>query len=113
MDLLKKVELLLSAKAHAPLPHRKRRSPLDEQEAEILAEIRNALREVEAQERQLAERLKMERAEAEKAAERGDQAEQHAHERRATELAQKLEQESIFSLLFLSISPFLSLFNNF
>ena len=95
MDILKKVELLLSAKAHSVLPRRNRRSVLDEQEEEILAEIRKALRDVEAQERVLAERLKVERAEAENAAERGDRMEQHAHERRAAELEQKLEGESI------------------
>lgn len=95
MDILKKVELLLSAKAHSVLPRRDRRSVLDEQEAEILAEIRRALRDVEAQERVLAERLKMEQVEADNAAARGDRMEQQAHERRAAELAQKLESESI------------------
>lgn len=95
MDLLKKVELLLSAKARSALPRRKRSSPLEEQEAEILAEIRRALQAVEVKERELAERLKMEQAEAQNAAERGDLSEQRAHERRAAELEQKLEEESI------------------
>lgn len=95
MDILKKVELLLSAKAHSALPRRGRRTILDEQEEEILAEIRQALSAVEAQERVLAERLKTERAEAKDAAERGDQTEQRAHERRAAEIEQKLEAESI------------------
>ncbi len=95
MDILKKVELLLSAKAHSVLPRRDRRSVLDEQEEEILAEIRKALKDVEAQEQVLAKRLKAERAEAENAAERGDRNEQRAHERRAAELEQKLEAESI------------------
>jgi len=95
MDILKKVELLLSAKAHSVLPRRNRRSVLDEQEEEILAEIRKALQDVEAQEQVLAERLKVERAEADNAAERGDRMEQRAHERRAVELEQKLEAESI------------------
>lgn len=95
MDILKKVELLLSAKAHSVLPGRRRRSPLEEQEEEILAEIRRALQDVEAKERELAERLKMEQAEAQNAAERGDRTGQQAHQRRATELEQKLEEESI------------------
>lgn len=95
MDILKKVELLLSAKAHSVLPRRNRHSVLDEQEEEILAEIRQALRDVETQERVLAKRLKTERAEAEDAAERGDRTEQRTHERRAAELEQKLEAESI------------------
>jgi hypothetical protein len=98
MDLLKKVELLLSAKTRAALPRRNRHSSLDEQEAEILAEIRKALRDVEAEERKLAKRLKMEQAEAQQAAERGDWAEQNAHERRAAELEQKLEDESILAI---------------
>lgn len=95
MDLLKKVELLLSAKAHAALPHRERQSALDEQEEKILAEIRQALSDVEAKERELARRLKTERVEAQAAAERGDRAEERAHEKRATELERHLEQESI------------------
>ncbi len=95
MDLLKKVELLLSAKARLPFSHRRRRSPLDEQEAEILAEIRQALQAVEAKEQELARRLKMEQAEAQKAASQGNLSDQRAHERRAAELEQKLEEESI------------------
>lgn len=95
MDLLKKVELLLSAKTHAALPRRERRSALDEQEEEILAEIRQALSDVEAKERELARRLKTERTEAQTAAERGDRAEERAHEKRAAELERHLEQESI------------------
>ena len=98
MDLLRKVELLLNAKTRASLPQRKRRSPLDEQELEILAEIRAALRDVEAKERMLAERLKTELAEAKNAANRGDRAEQQAHRWRATEIEQKLDQESIFAI---------------
>ena len=98
MDLLKKVELLLNAKTRVSLPHRKRRSPLDEQELEILAEIRAALRDVETKERMLAERLKMELAEARNAANRGDRTEQQVHRRRATEIEQKLDQESIFAI---------------
>jgi hypothetical protein len=95
MDLLKKVETLLSAKARAALPRRERRSILDEQEEDLLAEIRAALRGVEAKERELAERMKIEQAEAQMAAERGDRAEERAHTRRAAELERHLEQESI------------------
>jgi hypothetical protein len=98
MDLLKKIELLLSATARAPLPRRNRRSALDEQEAEILAEIRKALQDVELKERELAQRLKMEWAEAKDAATRGDRREQLAHERRAMELEQKLDEESITAI---------------
>jgi hypothetical protein len=96
MDLLKKIETLISATAHAGLPHRRRRrSALDEYEEKLLAEIRQALDAVEAQERVLAKRLKQERAQAQEAAQLGDRAEQHAHERRAAELERELEQESI------------------
>jgi hypothetical protein len=98
MDLLKKVELLLNAKTRSALPRRGRSSPLDEQEREILAEIRAALRDVETKERQLAERLKMELHEARDAADRGDYTEQRVHKRRATELEQKLDEESILAI---------------
>lgn len=98
MDLLKKVELLLNARSRSVLPRRGRRSVLDEQEEDILAEIRQALQDVEAQERLLAGRIKVERAEAEAAAQRGDFTEQGTHERRALELERHLEQESIQAL---------------
>jgi hypothetical protein len=95
MDFLKKVELLINAKSHSVLPRRERRSILDKEEAKVLAEIRRALKAVEAKEKELAGRLKMEWAEAKDAAARGDQHEQRAHERRAKELEQKLDNESI------------------
>jgi hypothetical protein len=96
MDLLRKIETLISATAHAGLPRRrKRRSALDEHEEKLLAEIRQALDAVEAQERVLAKRLKQERTQAQEAAQIGDRAEQRAHERRAAELERELEQESI------------------
>ena len=44
MDILKKVELLLSAKARSALPRRKRHSVLDDKEEELLVEIRQALK---------------------------------------------------------------------
>jgi hypothetical protein len=95
MDLLKKVETLLNATARSPLPRRRRRSVLDDQEEQILREIREALAAVEAQERVLAKRIKSEHAQAEEAARLGDHTEQRAHERRAAELERELEQESI------------------
>jgi hypothetical protein len=95
MDLLKKIETLINATARAGLPRRRRRSALDEYEEKLLAEIRQALAAVEAQERVLARRLKQERAQAQEAAQLGDRAEQRAHERRAVELERELEQESI------------------
>ncbi|HMQ53465.1 MAG TPA: hypothetical protein PKD98_15395 [Anaerolineae bacterium] len=98
MDFLKKIELLLSAKTRAALPRRSRRSALDEQEAEVLGEIRQALGQVEAQERQLAERIKTELAQAEVAAKKGDLDSVRAHERRADELERRLEQESVQAL---------------
>ena len=58
MELLKKVELLLEAKARRILPRRERRSILDQQEEALLAEIRQALQEVEAKEQELAGRIK-------------------------------------------------------
>ena len=93
MDLLKKVELLLSAKSRAALPRRERRSTLDEEEAQLIAEIRKALGDVEVKERELAQRIKMERSEARAAANRGDLEEQRTHKRRAAELESHLDQE--------------------
>ncbi len=95
MDLLKKVETLLNATARSKLPRRRRRSVLDEQEEKLLAEIRQAVADVQAQEQILADRLKAERSQAEEAAHRGDRSTQRTHERRAEELERQLEQESI------------------
>jgi DNA polymerase II small subunit/DNA polymerase delta subunit B len=95
MDLLQKIETLLNATARAGLPRRQRRSLLNEQEAQLLADVRQALAAVEFQERALAERLKMEHSQAQEAAQTGDRAEQRAHEKRAVELERELEQESI------------------
>jgi ectoine hydroxylase-related dioxygenase (phytanoyl-CoA dioxygenase family) len=71
---------------------------LDAQEEDMLAEIRKALGDVEAKERELAGRLKMEREEADAAASKGDINTQLAHERRAAELQHHLEEESIFAI---------------
>lgn len=98
MDLLKKVETLINAKARAALPRRERRTILDDEEEKLLAEIRATLQDVAAQERQLAQRVKAERAEAKDAAQRGDRAEQHAHERRAIELERRWEEEATLSI---------------
>jgi hypothetical protein len=95
MDFLKKVETLINATTRSALPRRRRRSALDEHEEKVLAEIRQALAAVEAQEQVLAERLKKERTQAKEAAQVGDRAEQRAHEKRAAELERELEQESI------------------
>lgn len=95
MDLLKKVETLLNATARARWPHRERRRVLDQEEEKLLAEIRQALAQVEAQERVLADRLKNEQNQAQAAAQRGDRAEQRAHQKRAAELERHLKQESI------------------
>jgi hypothetical protein len=95
MDLLKKVETLLNATARSPLPRRRRRSVLDDHEEQILNDIREALTAVEAQERVLAKRIKIEQNQAQEAAQLGDLADQRAHERRAAELERELENESI------------------
>ncbi|MDX1522218.1 MAG: hypothetical protein R3264_11360 [Anaerolineae bacterium] len=95
MDLLKKIETLLNAKARSPFPKRGRRSILDDDEERILAEIRQALRDVEAQERILARRIKDEQTLADEAAGRGDLEQRRTHERRAFELERQLEQESL------------------
>lgn len=95
MDLLKKIETLVSATARSRFPRRGRRSILDEQEEKLLAEIRQAVANVQIQEQVLAERLKTERSQAEEAAQQGNRDEQRTHERRAEELARQLEQESI------------------
>src|SRR5215510_3873471 len=98
MDLLKKVELLLEAKARSVLPRRSRRTALDEQEEALLAEIRQALQEVEAKERELAGRIKKELVEAETASQRNDIDNQRAHERRAAELEHYLNRESTMAI---------------
>ncbi len=98
MDLLKKVETLLNAKTRSVLPRRERHSILDKQEEAVLAEIRQALGNVEATERELVKRIKTEQAEAKQAAKRGDRAEQRAHQRRADELEHRLDEESIFAI---------------
>lgn len=98
MDLLKKVELLINAKTRSALPRRKRTSPLDEEEARLLAEIRAALGDVTAKERELAGRIKTEQAQAEAAAERGDIENHVAHTRRLTELEHHLKQESTLAI---------------
>lgn len=95
MDLLKKVELLLNAKSRSMLPRRGRRSALDQQEEEILAEIRRALGDVEAQEQKLAAQIKTELAAADAASQQGNLEEQRVHERRAAELDYYLDQESV------------------
>ena len=95
MDILKKVELLISATARSKLPRRSRHTILDEQEEQLLVEIRQAVAAVQAQERVLAEKLKVEQSQAQEAAQRGDLANQQAHQRRAIELEHQLEQESV------------------
>jgi hypothetical protein len=95
MDILKKVELLISATTRAKLPRRSRHTILVEREEQLLAEIRQAVADVQAQERVLAEKLKAEQSQAQEAAQQGDLANQQAHQRRAIELEHQLEQESI------------------
>lgn len=94
MDLMEKINTLLNAAVNAKLPHRERRSALEQLEQEQLAAIRQALAEVELRERNMAERLKTEQAKAVEAAQSGDQAEQRAHEKRAAELEYYLRNES-------------------
>ena len=53
---MKKVELLINASTRSRLPGRGRRSILDEQEAQLLAEIRQAVAHVQTQEQALAGR---------------------------------------------------------
>lgn len=95
MDLLKKVETLINATTRSKLPRRQRHSILDEQDEELLAKIRQALADVQAQERVLYGRLKSEQEQAEEAAQQGDRENERAHERRAFELERRLEQEGI------------------
>jgi hypothetical protein len=95
MDLIEKINTLLNATIQAKLPHHERRSALDQLEQEQLAAIRQALAQVEAREQEMADRLKSEQTMAEEAAQRGDQAEQQVHVRRAAELEHYLREESI------------------
>ncbi|RME71379.1 MAG: hypothetical protein D6784_15245, partial [Chloroflexi bacterium] len=94
MDLMRKLELLLSATARSKLPRRRRQSILDAEEEKLLAQIRRAVADVRAQEQKLADRLKAERAQAETAARQGDRQSARQHERRAAELEQRLREES-------------------
>jgi len=98
MDLLKKVELLLNAKTHAALPRHNRPNPLDDEEANLVAEVRRTLGEVEAKERELANRIKLERTEADAAAGRGDIENHLAHTRRLAELEYHLNNESTMAI---------------
>lgn len=95
MDLLEKFNTLLNAAVNAKLPHRERRSALDQLEQEQLAAIRQALGEVELRERNLAERLKTEQTAAQTAAQTGDILNQRAHEKRAAELEYYVRNESL------------------
>lgn len=95
MDLIEKFNTLLNAAVNAKLPHRERRSALEQLEQEQLAAIRQALAEVELREHNMAERLKTEQAKAEEAIRQGDQLEQQAHQRRAAELEYYLRNESL------------------
>ncbi len=95
MDIFTKIDTLIKAAARSKLPRRKRRSPLDEQEEKLLAEVRQAVAGVQAQEQKLAAQVKAERAQAETAAQQGDRSAERTHQRRATELERELEQESI------------------
>lgn len=98
MDLLKKVELLINAKTRSALPRRDRPNPLAEEEARLIAEIRQALGDVEVKERELAQRIKTERSQAKAAADRGDTEEVRTHKRRAAELESHLDQEMTFAI---------------
>jgi exonuclease VII large subunit len=95
MDILKKIETLINASARSKLPRRKRRGVLDEQEEKLLAEIRHAVAQVQAQEQLLAARLKAEHVHVDEAAQQGDTAAQRVHQRRASELERQLRDESI------------------
>ncbi|GEM_PF-4720047 len=57
MNLLEKVTLLINAKLQSTLPHRERYSPLDKADAERLAEIRQAIAEMESLKQNLTQRL--------------------------------------------------------
>jgi hypothetical protein len=94
MDLFEKINTLLNATLQAALSPRERRRALDQLEQEQLEAIRKALAEVELREREMAERLKSEHSQAAQAVQRGDVAEQRAHERRAMELERHLQHES-------------------
>ncbi len=98
MDLLKKVELLINAKSRSALPRRERRSILDKEEAQLLADIRKALGDVQAKEQELAQNIKVEQARSDDAAERGDFGEKQVHDRRVAELEHYLRRESTMAI---------------
>ena len=93
MDLMEKINTLLSAAVNAKLPHRERRSALEQLEQEQLASIRQALAEVELRERNMAERLQNEQAKAAEAAQSGDQAEQRDEQVQQTNVRRDVEQQ--------------------
>ena len=98
MDFLKKVELLINAKSRSALPRRERRSILDKEEAQLLADIRKALGDVQAKEEELAQNIKVEQARADDAAERGDFGEKQVHDKRVAELNHYLRRESTMAI---------------
>ena len=98
MDFLKKVELLINAKSHSALPRRERRSILDKEEAQLLADIRKALGDVQEKEQELAQNIKVEQARADDAAERGDFGEKQVHDKRVAELNHYLRRESTMAI---------------
>ncbi len=90
MNLLEKINLLLDAKIQAIVPQapRERHSPLDQAEAQRLAEIRQALREVENLKQELIKQLQTKQNSATVQADK-DAARDYA--RQATELAERPE----------------------
>jgi secreted Zn-dependent insulinase-like peptidase len=93
MGLIEKINTLLNATLRSGLSPRERRSALDELEREQLEAIRRALAEVTAREREMVGRIQSEQAQAEAAAQRGDTAEQQAHQRRIVEIERRLHTE--------------------
>ena len=98
MDLLKKIELLMNAKSRSALPRRERTSILDKEEAQLLADIRKALGDVQAKEQELAQNIKVEQTRADDAAERGDFGEKQIHDRRVAEMEHYLRRESTMAI---------------
>lgn len=98
MDFLKKVELLINAKSRSALPRRERTSILDKEEAQLLADIRKALGDVQVKEQELAQNIKVEQTRADDAAERGDFGEKQIHDKRVAELNHYLRRESTMAI---------------
>ena len=94
MDLAKKINTLVSATIKDILPERKRRHPPTDDPDGRLQAIREALAEIEVQERKVADLLKETQVNIDQAASAGNGEEERSQRRLAAELEAQLHQSS-------------------